>query len=124
MIRIFEDANLKLSGIFSNIRGKTCTRVIDAVIAGETDPQEFASLCTPKSLKASKEEIALAVEECFTEHHKFMILAIRTSITNIEAEIDHLDKEIERQMRPIEESQVFARYQTWIQRLSANCLQR
>lgn len=102
MIRIFEDANLKLSSVFSNIRGKMCTRVIDAVIAGETDPQKLAALCTHRRLKASKEEIALAVEGCFTEHHKFMIRAIRTSISNIEAGIDHLDKEIGRRMRPFE----------------------
>lgn len=102
MIRIFEDANLKLSSVFSDIRGKTCTRVIDAVIAGETDPRELASLCTHKRLKATKEEIALAVEGCFTEHHKFMIRAIRTSIANIEAEIDHLDEEIARRMEPFE----------------------
>lgn len=102
MIRIFEDANLKLSSVFSNIRGKMCTRVIDAVIAGETDPQKLAALCTHRRLKASKEEIALAVEGCFTEHHKFMIRAIRTSISNIEAEIDHLDKEIGRRMQPFE----------------------
>lgn len=102
MIRIFEDANLKLSSVFSNIRGKMCTRVIDAVIAGETDPQKLAALCTHRRLKASKEEIALAVEGCFTEHHKFMIRAIRTSISNIEAEIDHLDREIEQRMQPFE----------------------
>ena len=102
MIRIFEDANLKLSSVFSNIRGKMCTRVIDAVIAGETDPQKLAALCTHRRLKATREEIALAVEGCFTEHHKFMIRAIRTSIANIEAEIDHLDKEIERRMKPFE----------------------
>ena len=102
MIRIFEDANLKLSSVFSNIRGKMSTRVIDAVIAGETDPQKLAALCTHRRLKASKEEIVLAVEGCFTEHHKFMIRAIRTSISNIEAEIDHLDKEIERRMQPFE----------------------
>ncbi len=102
MIRIFEDANLKLSSVFSNIRGKMCTRVIDAVIAGETDPQKLAALCTHRRLKASKEEIALAVEGCFTEHHKFMIRAIRTSISNIEAETEHLDKEIERRMQPLE----------------------
>lgn len=102
MIRIFEDANLKLSSVFSNIRGKTCTRLIDAVIAGETDPRKLAEMCTHWRLKSSKEEIALAVEGCFTEHHKFMIRAIRTSITNIEAEIDHLDKEIERRMQPFE----------------------
>ena len=51
----------------------------------------------------SQEEIALAVEGCFSEHHKFMIRAIRTSISNIEAEIDHLDQEIERRMRPLED---------------------
>lgn len=102
MIRIFEDANLKLSSVFSNIRGKMCTRVIDAVIAGETDPQKLAALCTHRRLKATREEIALAVEGCFTEHHKFMIRAIRTSIANIEAEIEHLDQEIERRMKPFE----------------------
>lgn len=103
MIRIFEDANLKLSSVFSNIRGKTCTAVIDAVIAGETNPEKLSELCTHWKLKSTKEEIALAVEGKFTEHHIFMIRAIRTSISNIEAEIDHLDKEIERRMQPIEE---------------------
>ena len=102
MIRIFEDANLKLSSVFSNIRGKTCTSVIDAVIAGETDPNKLSELCTHWRLKSSKEEIALAVEGRFTDHHKFMIRAIRTSIKNIEAEIEHLDQEIERRMQPFD----------------------
>ena len=103
MIRIFEDANLKLSSVFSNIRGKTCTRVIDAVIAGEKNPQKLAEMCTHWRLKSTQEEIALAVEGCFTEHHKFMIRAIRTSISNIEAEIEHLDREIDRRMMPLED---------------------
>lgn len=102
MIRIFEDANLKLSSVFSNIRGKTCTAVIDAVIAGETDPKKLSEMCTHWRLKSTKEEIALAVEGCFREHHIFMIRAIRTSISNIEAEIDHLDREIEQRMAPLE----------------------
>ncbi len=102
MLRIFEDVNLKLSSVFSDIRGKTCTCVIDAVIAGETDPQKFAAMCTHQRLKSTKEEISLAVEGCFTEHHKFMIRVIRTSIANIESEIEHLDKEIERRMEPFE----------------------
>lgn len=103
MIRIFEDANLKLSSVFSNICGKTCTAVIDAVIAGETDPVKLSAMCTHWRLKSSQEEIALAVEGCFTDHHKFMIRAIRTSIRNIESEIEHLDEEIERRMAPIED---------------------
>ena len=102
LIRIFEDANLKLSSVFSNIRGKTCTAVIDDVIAGETDPQKLAELCTHPRLKHTQEDIALAVEGHFTEHHKFMIRAIRKSIKNIEEEIDALDKEIDRRMQPLQ----------------------
>ena len=103
MIRIFEDANLKLSGVFSDIRGKTCTAVIDAVIRGETDPVKLSEMCTHWRLKSSREEIALAVEGRFTEHHKFMIQEIRGSIKDIEKRIEHLDTEIERRMLPVEE---------------------
>ena len=103
MIRIFEDANLKLSSVFSNIRGKTCTAVIDAVIAGETDPKKLAEMCTHWRLKSTQEEIALAVEGNFTEHHMFMIRMIRRSIASIEAEIADLDAEIDRRMAPIDD---------------------
>lgn len=37
MIRVFEDASLKLSSVFSNIRGKTFTAVID--LEGMTEMQ-------------------------------------------------------------------------------------
>ena len=76
--------------------------MIDAVIAGETDPQKLSELCIHPRLKHSQEEIALAVEGHFTEHHKFMIRAIRKSIKNIESEIDVLDKEIDRRMQPLQ----------------------
>ena len=102
MIRIFEDANLKLSSVFSNIRGKTCTAVIDAVIAGETDPRRLAEMCTHWRLKSTQDEIALAVEGNFTEHHMFMIRMIRDSIADIERHIADLDAEIDRRMAPID----------------------
>lgn len=103
MIRVFEDANLKLSSVFSDVTGKTCTEVIDNVLAGNTDPKFLASLCTHWRLKSSQEEIALAVEGNFTEHHKFMLRAIRRSIENLESQINEIDEEINRYMQPVEE---------------------
>lgn len=103
MIRIFEDANLKLSSVFSDIHGKTCTAVIDAIIAGETDPKKLADLCTNKRLKSSREDIELAVEGCFSEHHKLMIQMVRESIRHIEMMIDNLDKIIAERMKPMED---------------------
>ena len=103
MIRVFEDANLKLSSVFSDVTGKTCTEVIDNVLAGNTDPKFLASLCTHWKLKSSREEIALAVEGNFTEHHKFMLRTIRKSIENLESQIKDIDEEINRYMQPVEE---------------------
>lgn len=103
LIRIFEDANLKLSSVFSDVTGKTCTAVIDNVIDGNTDPEYLASLCTHWRLKSTQEEIALAVEGKFREHHKFMLRAIRRSMEHLTEEIKALDEEIALRMQPFEE---------------------
>lgn len=103
LIRIFEDANLKLSSVFSDVTGKTCTMVIDSIMAGHTDPEYLASFCTHWRLKIDREEIALAVEGNFREHHKFMLQAIRRSMDNLTEEIKLLDEEIDRRMEPFKE---------------------
>src|SRR5574344_3137159 len=38
MLKVFEDANLKFSSVFSNVNGVTCTRIIDEILKGNTDP--------------------------------------------------------------------------------------
>jgi transposase len=59
-------------------------------------------MCTHWRLKSTQEEIALAVEGNFTEHHMFMIRMIRDSIADIERHIADLDAEIDRRMAPID----------------------
>ena len=54
-------------------------------------------------MKSTQEEIALAVEGHFREHHKFMLRAIRRSMENLMEEIRALDEEITRRMQPFEE---------------------
>lgn len=73
------------------------------MIDGNTDPEYLASLCTHWRLKSTQEEIALAVESKFREHHKFMLRAIHRSMENLTEEIKALDEEITRRMQPYEE---------------------
>lgn len=80
LIRIFEDANLKLSSVFNDVTGKTCTTVIDNVINCKIGLEYLASLCTYWRLRSTQEEIALAVEDKFFEHHKFMLRFSRRSM--------------------------------------------
>lgn len=103
MMKVLEDANLKLSSVFSNVSGVTCTKVIDAILDGNTDPDYLTSLCTHGKLQSTKEQIHDAVEGRFTEHHKFMLKAIRKSITSLEEEIAELEAEIDRRCEPIRE---------------------
>lgn len=103
MMKVLEDANLKLSSVFSNVSGVTCTKVIDAILDGNTDPDYLTSLCTHGKLQSTKEQIHDAVEGRFTEHHKFMLKAIRRSITSLEDEIAELEAEIDRRCEPVRE---------------------
>lgn len=96
MLKVLEDANLKLSSVFSNVNGVTCTKIIDEILAGRTDPDYLTSLCTHGRLQSTREEIHDAVEGCFTEHHKFMLQSIRRSISSLEKEISLLEAEIDR----------------------------
>lgn len=103
MLKVFEDANLKLLSVFSNVNGVTCTRIIDEILKGNTAPDYLAFLCTHGKLQSSKEQIRDAVEGMFTEHHKFMLKAIRRSIASLEEEIAELEAEIDRRCEPVQE---------------------
>jgi transposase len=99
MIKMLEDSNMKLSAVLSKVHGVSGTRIIDALLEGQTDPFLLASLCHGK-VKAEKEEIILALEGKLTEHHKFMMRIIRRDIQQTEALINELDVEIEKQLLP------------------------
>jgi hypothetical protein len=100
MIRIFEDANLKLSSVFSDVTGVTCTKVIDQIIGGEEDPEELIKLCIHKNLKTSPEEIKEAIRGQMTDHHRFMLSVIRKDIAQTQLLINELDKKITELMSP------------------------
>lgn len=103
MIRIFEDANLKLSSVFSDINGVTCSKVIARLIAGESDPDELIKLCNHGKLKADLKDIKEAIEGNLSDHHRFMLLVIKQDIDQIQKLIDTLDIKIEALMSPYAE---------------------
>ena len=45
--RTLEDANIKLDSVLSDLMGKSGRAMIEAMIAGETNPAKLASLADP-----------------------------------------------------------------------------
>lgn len=101
IIRILEDANIKLSSVLTNVDGVTGTKIINDLIAGKTDADALLMHYHGK-MKASKEEVRRALEGRLTKHHQFMLQLIQQSIRDKEALIDALENQIDEAVKAYE----------------------
>jgi transposase len=70
--KTLEDANVKLTGIISDIMGKSGRAILDAIIAGEVDPEELVKL-TSRRLKAPRAQLVEALRGKVRDHHRFVM---------------------------------------------------
>lgn len=94
IIRILEDANIKLSSVLSNVDGAVGTKIINDLIAGITDAEVLLQHYHGK-MKAGKEEVRKALEGRITPHHRFMLQLIKNNITDKENRIAELETRID-----------------------------
>jgi len=91
--KTLEDANIKLTEVISDILGTSGRAILQALVAGENDPERLADL-TSGRLKATRAHLLEALHGRVTAHHRFMlklhlaqIVALETAISDVEAEI-------------------------------------
>lgn len=101
IIKILEDANIKLSSVLTNVDGATGTKIINDLIIGITDVDELLRHYHGK-MKASKEEVRKALEGRLTAHHQFMLKLVQQSIQDKEAIIDALENKIDEAVKAYE----------------------
>jgi transposase len=94
--KTLEDANIKLSSVISNVLGVSGRAMLDAMIAGESDPAKLAQLADPH-LKASAEELTEALRGRVTANHCFLLKlhldqidGLRRAIRDVEARLEDL----------------------------------
>ena len=91
--KVLEDANVKLSSVVSDTFGVSGSRMIEAIMAGDFDPESISNLAVGK-LKNKKDDLKKALEGHFRDHHRFMIQASLDHIESLEKIIAGLDQEI------------------------------
>lgn len=96
--KVLEDANIKLSCVLSDLSGSVATKIIKALLEGQEDVSDLVRFYHGR-MKASKEELGLAVQGALSEHHRFMLTMIKQSIEEKEAIVSQLDGRIEEQLR-------------------------
>jgi transposase len=94
IIKILEDANIKLSSVLSDVDGVVGTKIINSLIEGKTDIDGLMKFYHGK-IKTGKEEFRLALEGRISKHHRFMLQLHKDSIAEKERLIERIDAEID-----------------------------
>lgn len=91
--KVLEWANLKLSGVASNVVGVSARAMLEALVAGETDPAVLADLAQGR-LRQKRAALEQALHGRVREHHCFMIAEHLAQIDYLEEMIARYDERI------------------------------
>jgi transposase len=97
--KALEDANIKITGIVSNILGKSGRTILNAIVVGETDPERLVEL-TSGRLKAPREKLIEALRGNIRDHHRFLIKLHLQQIDSIDAAVRDLEARVGEQLDP------------------------
>jgi transposase len=70
--KVLEDTNLKLASVASDITGVSARAILDALLAGQSDPKTLAELARGR-LRGKREQLAQALVGTPKEHHRFLL---------------------------------------------------
>lgn len=101
--KTLEDANIKLDSQISDILGLSGRRMIEALIAGETDPASLAALAH-RQLKASPEELQTALQGRITANHRFLLHLHLRQIDQLAALIEEIDHKVADHLQPFRDA--------------------
>lgn len=97
--KLLEDAGVKLSGVASDIFGKSGRAILDALIAGERNGQVLAGLALGR-LRKKIPALTEALVGHFDDHHGFLAGMICHHIDTINDMVTALDARIDTEIEP------------------------
>ena len=97
--KVLQDANIKISSAVTYIMGKSGRAILEALIAGETDPDVLASFASSR-IKAGRGKLVEALRGRVRDHHRFMLELHYDQVGNVEAAIAEIDTKLGERTEP------------------------
>jgi transposase len=119
--KALEDAGIKLDCVAADVMGKSGRDMLDALVAGTTDPEVLAQLAR-RQMRKKIPQLREALEGHFDAHHALWIGAILAHIDFLDEQIDRLSAAIEEQIRPFAPAVELLCTVVGIQRRGAECI--
>ena len=88
--KVLQQAGIKLAGVLSNILGASGRAIVQALCAGESDPERLASLAH-KSVAHKHEQLVEALRGDLREHHRFLLRELLTLLDAQERSIKRVE---------------------------------
>ena len=97
--KTLEDANIKITGVISDILGQSGRALLEALIAGETDPERLVQLTTGR-LKAPRSQLVEALRGRVRSHHRFLLKLHLDQIDALQGAVREVEERIGESTEP------------------------
>jgi transposase len=97
--KTLEDANLKITGLISDVLGTSGRAILEAIVAGESDPQKLLDR-TEGRLKANPDHLLKALAGRIRPHHRFLIGLHLKQIDALERGVRDLETCLKERLEP------------------------
>ncbi len=97
--KLLEDTQIKLSAVISDIFGKSGRAMLEALIAGQRNPQVLADLARG-SMRGKKSVLQEALTGHFRDHHGYLLRMMCDRVDALSAQIEALTERIDEAIAP------------------------
>ena len=97
----FDDMNIHLHHVISDLDGDTGLRIVDAILAGERDPEQLVKLRDERIRKSTPAEMVEALRGDWQEEHLFVLRQGRQTYQWVQRQMDECDVELEKALAQV-----------------------
>jgi transposase len=97
----FDEMNIHLHHVISDLDGETGLRIVDAILAGERDPEQLAKLRDQRIRKSTPAELVEALRGDWQEEHLFVLRQARQTYQWVHRQMDECDLELEKALAQV-----------------------
>lgn len=106
--KVLEDANVKLASVASNVMGVSGRQMLEAIIAGNEDPEALAALAKGR-LRSKIPDLERALSGRIRTSHRLLLRLHLEHIDDLTNKVEELNEEIDRLMLPFDEDEQLRR---------------
>lgn len=101
--KTLEDANIKITGVVTDLLGVSGRAILTGLIAGETDPARLLARTTGR-LQADASRLLDGLQGRVTAHHRFLLQLHLDQIATLDAGVARIEAELEDRLHPFRDA--------------------